>query len=652
MLHIPAMKFVDISPDTDLFLAFIAFQIFGISMAMHPDTHFLFGAPVSWVVGVPTLALAIFGLSKYPRIPETFWNIVGTLICFLRWPLVSHSIVLAIGTMHWYDIKYFANSFLALEFNQRAFIWLFLWKFVKVVVHVISYVTYTPYQRKKYSRYGKNDVTVVIPTVGDLDDEFVECMSSIVANQPKRIMVVTVGNAKLQLAKRVCEKHWPGKIEVMATVKASKRKQLLEAVKKIKTDITISADDHVFWPNTFLKSALTPFDDAHVGLVGTVKRVRRINAKSYTLEDILNYIAVIYLERHNYECTATSHIDDGVFVISGRTQLLRTDMVKDENFAKAYAHETWAYNTCGPLNVDDDNFVARWAWSAGWKTVFHNEPAACLETNLGIAGGWKKFSGQLNRWARTTWRSNSTELFVDRHVWPLQPWSVYATYMATFVNISPVYDPLLIYTLAYSSWGSATNICWLVIILFLSKCIKPLPHWLRTPRDLMYIPIIMTFGYYHGFVRLYALWTARNDAWGTRDLTTCEEPGAIEPEEDYFTFHRRYDQKLRKRRNSAPATPGFQYLTPADADSLTSPKVDPLSESLELRIQGILTPKSPRRATVHFEPLGPTESSVPGQPGFAVTTRRISLAELNLNSKNSSTEVSPKSASLPENKEN
>ncbi|OBT98620.1 hypothetical protein VE01_03606 [Pseudogymnoascus verrucosus] len=149
-------------------------------------------------------------------------------------------------------------------------------------------------------------------------------------------------------------------LKVIIVKEANKRAQFLEAVSFATTKIIISADDQVYWGNNFLRYALLPFNDAHVGLVGTVKRVHRENLPLFSFTDILNYIAVMYLERSNFDLTATSNIDGGVSTIFGRTALMRTDMVKNSNFAHAYLNETWLFGTCGPLLVDDDKFVARW----------------------------------------------------------------------------------------------------------------------------------------------------------------------------------------------------------------------------------------------------------------------------------------------------
>lgn len=138
------------------------------------------------------------------------------------------------------------------------------------------------------------------------------------------------------------------------------------------TKIVCWADDNVQWPFTFLKSALAPFEDEKVGLVGTVKRVKR-DRSGGLMANILNYIGCIYLERHNFECTATYNVDGGVFVISGRTALARRSTVDSKEFQTAFLSEYWSspFQTVGPMKVDDDNFITRYMVKNGWKTVFH-----------------------------------------------------------------------------------------------------------------------------------------------------------------------------------------------------------------------------------------------------------------------------------------
>jgi Glycosyltransferase like family 2 len=417
-----------------------------------------------------------------------------------------------------------APSYWTLPTWWKVFISLFLFKFLKVVVHLGSWLMYTPYRGPGEPSITAGDVTVVLPTVGDLDDEFVECIQSILDTHPNKIVVVTI-DSKVARARDVCNAINQEKIVVLSVgPQGNKRRQVICGVQQAKTRITVLADDHVFWPRDFLRSALAPFEGCCIGIVGTAKRVRRTQGR-FGFPDFLNYIACIYLERHNFECTASSNIDGGVFVISGRTVLLRTAIIKDPNFAKAYLNEYWLRGLIGPLNADDDNFITRLMVNQGWKAVFQNDPEAVMETSLGTYGGWKKFRGQLDRWARTSWRSSYTTLFVDRVVWQTQRWSAYAVHLSALVNLAFFYESALFYTLYRAdlpNWVSRnlldknSSFVLLGIILFASKLIKPFPHLWRNPRDLVYLPFGVLFGYWHSWVKLWALMTCWDVSWGTR----------------------------------------------------------------------------------------------------------------------------------------
>ena len=361
------------------------------------------------------------------------------------------------------------------------FVSLFTFKAVKIVVHTYAYYSLP----QKYTilltpTVLPTHVTVIAPTVGALDAEFRECINSILANRPGKIIVATVGSEKLLAAKEVCEclnaRHFlrTGQkdiISVVAITEANKRAQFIEAAKVARTHITTYSDDHVFWPPIFLRAALVPFEDPRVDLVGTRKRVRR-DRSGGLMASFINYLACIYLERHNFECTASSAIDGGVFVISGRTALAKTSIIHSKEFQHGFLNEIWLLGRVGPMKVDD-NFVTRFVVNHGYRTIFLNSPEATTETSLGTKGmgGWEKFRGQLICWVRTTWPSNSTCLFAERDCWSAHPWTTYAMFVSAFFNIDIIYDPELFLSLHLSGNGSWW--CSLLFFLFVSKAIKP-----------------------------------------------------------------------------------------------------------------------------------------------------------------------------------
>lgn len=287
----------------------------------------------------------------------------------------------------------------------------------------------------------------------------------------------------------------------------------------MQTKITALCDDHVFWPPEFLPHVLAPFEDRNVGAVDTCKRGRRVRQK-FSSADFWNFIGVLHLERRNFDSAATSTVDGGVSCISGRTSVHRTQILTALDFVHEFLHEYCFFGLIGPLHGDDDKFITRWMINHGWKTVTQQTPGARIETTL---GEYPKFLFQCLRWARTTWRGNFTNLIIDRTVWRTQPWCVYAVYLNSFVNLALFYDSSLLFTgwLAFNQSSeipiqAGTAMIALVAWMLSSKLVKPLPHFLRNPNDIVYLPGYILFGYFHSLIKLYALFTINVTAWGSR----------------------------------------------------------------------------------------------------------------------------------------
>jgi hypothetical protein len=77
-----------------------------------------------------------------------------------------------------------------------------------------------------------------------------------------------------------------------------------------------------------------------------------------------------------------------------------------------------------------------------------------------------------------------------------------------------VYDPLIIFlTLkATETWSPEHQwvaICLQLSFMAFSKVIKLVGLFVREPSDLVFLPVSIIFGYLHGFIKLYALFTLR-----------------------------------------------------------------------------------------------------------------------------------------------
>lgn len=274
-------------------------------------------------------------------------------------------------------------------------------------MNLISSWTFPPIPLPEAPTFFPSDVTVVIPTITGEGDEFLECLKSCTRCKPDAIIIVTTYDHVTRL-QRLCETIPKSQIQVLGVKKACKRLQMIQGLLKVRTALTVFADDDVVWPRTFLRYLLAAFEDDQVGAAGTCQRVRRVANPS-----LWNVLGAFYLERRNFEISATSHIDGGISCLSGRTSAFRTHILQNNVFVDAFANETWLGRI--PLSTaDDDNFLTRWMVSHGWRIKIQFCKEAEIMTTLNDDSS---FLNQCVRWARSNWRSNITSMMVERHIW-------------------------------------------------------------------------------------------------------------------------------------------------------------------------------------------------------------------------------------------
>lgn len=416
------------------------------------------------------------------------------------------------------------------------FITLFVWRYLRLVVHMISFWLYKPVPTPAKPTVLRSDCTVIIPIADPCpeDPKFKECLCTILANNPAAVIVTTVGKDNLALCREICapiNAANGNKIRVIQQCKGNKRVQVCHAMPYVETEIVIGVDATVFWPSTdFLPTILAPFEDPQVGVVGTYKRVVR-EPTGFNFKSFWNFIGCLYLERHNFEVAASSNIDGGVFVISGRTAAYRTEIFADPAFQAGFQDERFFFGLFGPLNPDDDNFITRWVVRAGWKVKFQYSDDAMIQTRVGT---YPRYLSQCLRWVRTTWRSNSASLFTDptrtnlaNWVYVQQPWCVYAVYLTSFTNFALFTDLGLLYLVSTTSFADAYGFPFVLKCMgawiFASKLVKPFPHFQRNLVDLLFLPGYILFGYYHSLLKLYALLTFWNCAWSGRVVEDADE---------------------------------------------------------------------------------------------------------------------------------
>ncbi|TKA74504.1 hypothetical protein B0A49_05610 [Cryomyces minteri] len=385
--------------------------------------------------------------------------------------------------------------------NLLAFLAFFIFRYLRLVVHCVSYYRFKPRPVQVKPACLPDQATVIVPTTFKCADEFARCLGSILACGPFEVIVVT-SKAKLCAVETCCRINgFSDGVRVISVGKLNKRRQLVAALRQTMSEITIFADDDVLWPEDFPESILASFDDPAVGAAGPRQRVVR-NARP----NVWNFLGIAYLERRNFNTGATNNLDGGISTLSGRTSAYRTSILKSDAFYDAFLNDTWFGR---PLNTDDDKCLTRWTYSKGWKIHLQFDDNAVLETTMECSS---KFLLQCVRWARAHWRGNLTVMANNSYWYRKHLWTLYAVYISQFQTPALLVDGFLVYLLFKATESCSYNARWLIFQtfafwLFFTKIVKLIPHLLRHPKDVKFLPASVLFGYVHGFINVYACLT-------------------------------------------------------------------------------------------------------------------------------------------------
>ena len=281
-----------------------------------------------------------------------------------------------------------------------------LYRYIRLVVNCFSHWTFRPIPLPNEPTLGAADVTIIIPTLEGDSESLRETVRSCLATEPYEILLVTTDAHRKRLSDLV-QALFTTRLRTFSVPQANKRRQMCRAIPEVRTKITIFADDDVTWPSTILPWMLAAFEEDKIGGVGTSQRLRRNERPN-----LWNFLGAVYLERRNFEISATTHLDGGISCLSGRTVAYRTHILQDPAFTYGFTHEYWRKQY--QLNADDDNFITRWMHSHGWRTYIQYCKEAEIETTLEDN---PKFLKQCLRWSRSNWRSNLTSMFSERIIW-------------------------------------------------------------------------------------------------------------------------------------------------------------------------------------------------------------------------------------------
>ncbi|KAL2368120.1 hypothetical protein RJ035_002610 [Blastomyces gilchristii] len=396
-----------------------------------------------------------------------------------------------------------------------------LYRYVRLVVNLIAVWTFRPIPPPENPTLTSQDATIIIPTLQGCGDELEETIRTILINEPFQIILVTIdsnrGNAEKMLEKMPASK---ARIKLLSIPKPNKRRQMVRAIPEVQTKITVFVDDDVSWPPKELQWLLAVFEkDPIYGGVATCQRLRRSDSPLFSTQRVWDFLGALYLERRNFDCAATTHVDGGMPCLSGRTSAYRTKILQDRDFTYNFTNEEWWFGKY-ELNADDDNFLSRWMVTHGWETYFQYHPEAEIQTTL----------------------ENNANFLKHR-----QPWSTYAVYLTTLSPPAFIGDLALVVFCYYGTkeWSEESRMFALqslVAWMFVSKFIKLLGHYIRYPVDFLLLPVSILFGYFHGLIKLYAAFTLNVTTWGTRDGADASDAERMrkKPDDEEHTREKYY----------------------------------------------------------------------------------------------------------------
>lgn len=266
----------------------------------------------------------------------------------------------------------------------------------------------------------ERDVTLIVPTI-DFSSDLLVALRSWLANKPKKIVLVTssvyVEDLEALLAKADLSEEEDEKIELLATDKPNKRKQMVLGIPRndpTATPIVVFADDDAYWSPTMLKHILAGFHNSpNIGVVGTFYRARGLYDPSITSRyTAFQALAARRLAGRRSEIAASYSLDDGITCISGRTAAYGTCIVADPKFIDGFTNEKWLGTW--PLNSGDDQFTSQWVIAHGWEMALQSAEEAELETTVLEGCG---FVRQWLRWQRGGQRSYLKRLCGSRQTY-------------------------------------------------------------------------------------------------------------------------------------------------------------------------------------------------------------------------------------------
>lgn len=115
---------------------------------------------------------------------RTVIHVFASILLYIK----NHKIIWSLGV---FTPLY--HSFFSAPATLKIFLVLFLFRYLRLAVSLVAFCSYNPVTTFVAPKLNSTDVTVIVPTVEPYGKDFEECIETIIANGPARIIVVTAG---------------------------------------------------------------------------------------------------------------------------------------------------------------------------------------------------------------------------------------------------------------------------------------------------------------------------------------------------------------------------------------------------------------------------------------------------------------------------
>ena len=349
-------------------------------------------------------------------------------------------------------------------------------------------------------------VTVVVPVFNEPGDSLRACLDSVAAqDHPSvRVIVVDDGSANQCEHADLYEEFaaLPGWTVIQLAENVGKRNAHNVAFERATGDFVVTIDsDTELVGRSALRGILRRFDDPRVGAVTGYVAVRNADQNLLTRLIGLRYWMAFHQERAAQSLFGVMMCCSGPFSAFRRAVI---EKVRDDYVSQRFLGRRCSYG--------DDRHLTNLVLREGWRAVF-DEHSRCLTQAPGTLQGYVR---QQIRWNKSFYREA---------LWSLRHLAFRRTpYLMLELSFQLVLPFCLLGAIgdicATVASGDRSRLLGYLVSLVALGLLRATYGLVRT-RDRNFITFVL-YGFLHVLVlipvRLYALATIRNEAWGTRTL--------------------------------------------------------------------------------------------------------------------------------------